>query len=580
MAASNSIYSRLIINTKKESVWNSEPYYSGGDLPSGSHYAGEKAVLRAGELGIAVADADDSIIRMKLGDGTHGWKDLKEVHMTKPDIETLIKKIIEEDMSIHYSLPAASATTLGGVVVDGLTLYMDTHASIEDEEGNKATLLSIKNAATDQLGVVMLSSSVEETSETKVATAKQLNDVYVAVNKAQGDANTNAEAVAKAQQAADAAMAHAKTKVEAVTLEPGSVNGTVKLGYTIEGNATSSGDIQVAGIDTAAYHPDTYFALKEIESTAMLKAGGEFTGNVSFVNKAQLFLSQDPESGPEAATKRYVDNMIATADALIFRGTLGDGGTTTSLPSFSVDDKTIIGDTYKVVSPTYVISADISYSGTEVTAKYGDLIIATSNTDGDLKWIVISSGDEIETFIAASNIAANVTVTEENVSHHGTVTLGWAATKTVSEDIAANTTSTALPTVKAVVDYVPTVKVQDAEHADLATKAQQDVNGVALTNYFKEVEIQEAQDHEGQNLILKRGNGSDTVTIAINDTRPKTATTTTTGLVLSTAPNSEPNQGLNAVTVNEETGKMTVENLSVGVLRNETAVTLILDGSF
>ena len=89
------------------------------------------------------------------------------------------------------------------------------------------------------------------------------------------------------------------------------------------------------------------------------------------------------------ASKKYVDNTIASAisasDAMVFKGTIGTGGTSESLPSAA-----IVGDTYKVIALTTIPGAS-SYTGLEETAKVGDLIVAIS---AEPKWIVVPSGDE------------------------------------------------------------------------------------------------------------------------------------------------------------------------------------------
>ena len=89
------------------------------------------------------------------------------------------------------------------------------------------------------------------------------------------------------------------------------------------------------------------------------------------------------------ASKKYVDDTIASAisasDAMVFKGTIGTGGTSESLPSTA-----IVGDTYKVIALTTIPGAS-SYTGVEETAKVGDLIVAIS---AEPKWIVVPSGDE------------------------------------------------------------------------------------------------------------------------------------------------------------------------------------------
>lgn len=79
-----------------------------------------------------------------------------------------------------------------------------------------------------------------------------------------------------------------------------------------------------------------------------------------------------------ATIKNYVENMIAAADAMIFKGTLGTGGTVTSLPT-----------TYKTGWTYRVITAG-TYAGN--VCEVGDLIIALTDRSGsgnlDADWCV------------------------------------------------------------------------------------------------------------------------------------------------------------------------------------------------
>ena len=145
-----------------------------------------------------------------------------------------------------------------------------------------------------------------------------------------------------------------------------------------------------------------------------------------------------------AATKKFVEDSIAdsisASDAMVFRGTLGTGGTETSLPSSGV----VQGDTYKVISEITVSAAD-SYTGAAVTAKIGDLVVAMASN----KWLVVPSGDEIVTTVAISAYP-NVSSTAQS----GSVNVGDAAAKTVTTSIAAASTSADLPTAAAVAAFV------------------------------------------------------------------------------------------------------------------------------
>lgn len=172
-----------------------------------------------------------------------------------------------------------------------------------------------------------------------------------------------------------------------------------------------------------------------INTTYMKKSGGTFTGAVT--------LSGDPTANLHAATKQYVDtqlaNGIAASDAMVFKGTVGTGGTATSLPTSSV----VVGDTYKAIS-TISIAAGSSWTGSEVSAKSGDLIVAMANTP---KWIVVPSGDETVTTIKYSTTTQNLTTSAQS----GAITVGEAATKQVVTSI---DTSANLPTANAVKTFV------------------------------------------------------------------------------------------------------------------------------
>lgn len=157
-------------------------------------------------------------------------------------------------------------------------------------------------------------------------------------------------------------------------------------------------------------------------------------------------LAADPTDALQPTTKQYVDakisSSIAASDAMVFKGTLGTNGTATALPTSSV----VVGDTYKVITQVSV-AADNSYTGAAVTAKVGDLVVAMSN---DPKWIVVPSGDEIVTTVKYSTTTQNLTTSAQS----GTITVGEAATKQVDSSITAASTSTKLPTSKAVADFV------------------------------------------------------------------------------------------------------------------------------
>ena len=89
-----------------------------------------------------------------------------------------------------------------------------------------------------------------------------------------------------------------------------------------------------------------------------------------------LTLSGAPTANLHAATKQYVDQSFAANDAMIFKGTIGNGGTVTALPNTHN-----IGWTYRVITAG-------KYAN--IQCEVGDLIICI--TDGtaanDAHWTV------------------------------------------------------------------------------------------------------------------------------------------------------------------------------------------------
>ena len=257
----------------------------------------------------------------------------------------------------------------------------------------------------------------------------------IAVKGLGSAAYTNTNAYATAAQGTLATNAVRKVAT-------GSGNGTISV-TTGTGAAT---DVAVKGLGSAAYTASNAYATAAQGTkadNAMPKAGGTFTGAVT--------LNADPTANLHPATKQYVDSKIsssiAASDAMVFKGTIGSDGTSTTLPTSAA-----VGDTYKVITQIS-INADNSYTASTETAKVGDLVVAMTK---DHKWLVVPSGDEIVTTVKYSTTTSDLTTSAKS----GSITLGEAATKQIDSSIASGSTSTKLPTSKAVVDYVTWGNVQ------------------------------------------------------------------------------------------------------------------------
>ena len=121
------------------------------------------------------------------------------------------------------------------------------------------------------------------------------------------------------------------------------------------------------------------------------------TTDVDFVNgKAALDVYTIEQAN--AKITEEIAAKLQAADAMVFKGTVGAGGTVETLPAIIASSN---GDTYKVVG-TIEDTSNITGIPVGGTVKVGDLLVAsgTEGTDGKLtdgSFILIPSGDEKET---------------------------------------------------------------------------------------------------------------------------------------------------------------------------------------
>lgn len=161
----------------------------------------------------------------------------------------------------------------------------------------------------------------------------------------------------------------------------------------------SNGLLFIAAITTGSPNTGNWVALTsatnvpvtdvEVDGTTILDSTvgklsttGSYDGNSSSANYNPL------------ATKDYVDSAIdALPEPMVYRGTLGTGGTITTLPT---DGSADVGDTYKVITDgTYASQA----------AKVGDLFICLTKTSNANTWSYVPSGDEPSGTVTSVGVA-------------------------------------------------------------------------------------------------------------------------------------------------------------------------------
>ena len=115
-----------------------------------------------------------------------------------------------------------------------------------------------------------------------------------------------------------------------------------------------------------------------------------------------------------AFVKTAIDNL---PDPMVFKGSLGTGGTITALP---VDGSASIGDTYKVITAGTYASQ---------TAKVGDTFICLTKTSSANTWELIPSGDEPSGTVTSITLKATSPIAIDSssaITTSGTRTLSHA----------------------------------------------------------------------------------------------------------------------------------------------------------
>lgn len=263
-----------------------------------------------------------------------------------------------------------------------------------------------------------------------------------------------------------------------VTLTPTAGKVTISSAFTDTKNTAGSTDsatkIFLIGATTQGANPQTYsnskayitdgvFNTTSITTTGAISAGTSLSSGTSTAVGTSLtvgttatitgaltaasingvtFITADPSSSSTdltVPTSKAVNSAIGTAiaanAAMVYKGTIGTGGTFAALPTTGVK----VGDTWKIITAgTYA----------SVSASVGDMYIATATTP---VWSYVPSGDERETALRYTTTIGSVDLTTNFQT--GNLTLGSAVLKLFTTDFTATNSDNDLPTSKAVVEY-------------------------------------------------------------------------------------------------------------------------------
>lgn len=189
--------------------------------------------------------------------------------------------------------------------------------------------------------------------------------------------------------------------------------------------------LYIAGNKASVYTNSAWRTIYDLDTKASL-SGATFTGTV--------VLASDPTADLEAATKKYVDlaidNKVAANDAMRYKGTLGTGGTITTIPSSNVRQ----GDTYKIITAG-------QYAG--VNCEVGDMIIALENKavgSTDANWTIIQGNIDgaitgpvsaVNSNIAVFDGATGKVIKDSGKKYGGATFEATASSNTLATEVAA-----------------------------------------------------------------------------------------------------------------------------------------------
>jgi hypothetical protein len=275
----------------------------------------------------------------------------------------------------NTKLPLAGGVMTGSIAMSGNKVTGLGAPSAEGDATNKKYVDDIKTSL--NAGITAAQNTANQGVTDAAAALAAANAAQDAAEVAQGEVDALEGVVAGVKSTAEkgvkdaaAANANADSRVLTTTFETFKGTNTTRINE-VEGKAN-------AAQDTA--------------SAALPKAGGTMTGKITMTgNNAVITGLKAPTANSDAANKKYVDDEVAAAktyaegliasnDAMTFKGVIH---ATADLPVAANTSKR--GDTYKVgTAGTY----------NNIEARVGDLFINTAADDAVPVWEHVSSGYE------------------------------------------------------------------------------------------------------------------------------------------------------------------------------------------
>lgn len=352
------------------------------------NWVSNNPVLKAGEAAIAaIANNAGGIqnapsIVIKIGDGTSNYNSLKFVSALAADVPSWAKA---------ETKPSYNASEIGN--------FNTAVSDIVHSQSYQYRIVE-KNDYLYELQVKFVSDPVSDFVGIGTIEIPKYDDTEIKNRAAALEALVGSDSVASQITAAIAAINKVATA---------SANGLMSKEDKVKLDGVEAG-AQVNTVTGVKGSSESTYRTGEINIT---KANIGL-GNVTNESKATMFtnaaLTGKPtaptatasENSTQIATTAFVQTVVndklAAADALVFKGTLGTGGTVTTLPATHK-----VGWTYKI------ITAGV-YAGKQ--CEEGDMIICVADgTEEHLSdWTVVQNNLEGAVIGSASSVAGHVAV--------------------------------------------------------------------------------------------------------------------------------------------------------------------------
>ena len=211
-------------------------------------------------------------------------------------------------------------------------------------------------------------------------------------------------------------------------------------------------------------------------------------GTAAFKNTTDTYSS----SGTDPVTGKAVASALETLPTpMVFKGTLGTGGTITQLPTASAST---VGNTYRVIT-------NGTYAGQ--VAKDGDEFIGAELSSGVYSWVYIPSADEPSGTVTSVGITSGggLSVSGSPITTSGTITISHADTS--SQASVDNSDRT----------YIQDISLDTYGHVTKITSATETV--VNTDRYVNSASFAYDSTNDNVKMTLTRA-GSDTATVPAN----------------------------------------------------------------